>query len=301
MKPREPDCFVASGELQLAVYTWGAKPSAQTPREVLVLAHGFPDRALFWEQVAQALAQHYYVVAWDMRGCGQSTPVRGTPHYRFEPLLRDLYAVIDAVSPQQKVHLLGHDWGGIYGWDAICEDAGIRRIASFITFSPALDHVGLFLRRRLARPTPRHLAEFFSQLLRNSLMSFFTLPLLPELMFHSGLAVWLFRRLVGHFEPRIQFQKHEGMEGDAIRYLGIYRANLLRRTLFPRALHSPLPVHVLLAEHDPFLPPRVYEACAHSTARYSQSRLDAAHWAPLSRPQELAQAARHAITALAGA
>ncbi|AOJ81506.1 alpha/beta hydrolase [Burkholderia savannae] len=284
-----PDLFVQSSDVRLAVYTWGEKPSADKPRDIVVLAHGFPDRALFWEQVAAALQRDFYVVAYDMRGCANSTHIKGTRHYRFALLLADLYAVIDAVSAGQKVHLVGHDWGGVYGWDAIADSAGARRIASFTTLAPSLDQIGFYLRRRLLRPTPRHLVQLFGQLLRNSLMTFFTLPLLPELMLASGLATIMFRRIIGHYEPRITFRKNDGMEGDAIRYLGIYRANLLQRVLRPTKRISATPVHALMAVHDPFLPPAVFEGSRECTARYSESTVDAAHWAPLSRPQEIAE------------
>jgi len=106
-----PDLFATAAGVRLAIYTWGEKPTAAHPRDVLVLAHGFPDRALFWEKVAENLQQEFYVVAYDMRGCASSTHISGARHYRFEVLIADLFAVIDAVSPTQKVHLLGHDWG----------------------------------------------------------------------------------------------------------------------------------------------------------------------------------------------
>lgn len=298
---RQPDLFVTSGDVSLAVHTWGRQPTPAEPREVLVLAHGFPDRAVFWEQVATTLQDDYYVVAFDMRGCADSTHIRGWRHYHFKPLLQDLYAVIDAVSPRQKVHLVGHDWGGIYGWDAIREPDGMRRIASFLTQSPALDHVGLFLQRRFLRPSPRNLLQALGQLMRNSLMTFFTLPLLPELVFRSGAGTLLFERMVARYEPRITFHKNEGMEGDAIRYLGIYRANLLQRVLLPKRMPvSPVPVHALLAVNDPFLPPRVFEACPESTTTYSHSTVDAAHWTPLSRPGEMAEAITMFVNGLAG-
>jgi len=295
---RAPDEFVESGDIRLAVYRWGERPGVRQGRDVVVLAHGFPDRALFWEKVAGALQHDFHVVALDMRGCGDSTHIAGRRHYHFRPLLDDLYAVIDAVSPGQKVHLVGHDWGGIYGWDAICEPEGMRRIASFFTMSPSLDHVGFYLRRRFLKPTPRHLLQAFGQLLRNSLMTFFTLPLLPELVFRSGLGVVLFRKLVAHYEPRITFQKNEGMEGDAIRYLGIYRANLLQRVLLPKPQQSPVPVHVLKAVDDPFLPPAVFEVCPETATNYRHSTVAAAHWAPLSRPLEMAFAISNFINTL---
>jgi len=291
----QPDLYASSGDVQLAIYTWGEKPRSDHPREVIVLAHGFPDRALFWEKVAEKLEKDFFVVAYDMRGCANSTHITGSKHYRFEPLVTDLFAVIDAVSPAQKVHLVGHDWGGIYGWDAIYDPEGAKRIASFTTMSPSLEQVGFYLKRRIMRPTPRNLLQLFGQLLRNSLMTFFTLPVLPELVFLTGLGTVMFRNLVARFEPRIRFQKNDGMEGDAIRYLGIYRANLLQRTLLPRKNITTVPVHVLMAEQDPFLPPPVFESSHEYTTHYSQSTIDAAHWAPLSRPDEVADTVRYFV------
>jgi pimeloyl-ACP methyl ester carboxylesterase len=279
--------FIQSGNIDLAVYSWGSPPTPDQPRQVVLLAHGFPDRASLWVQTAQHLQNDHYVVAFDMRGCGDSTPVKGLRHYRYAELLRDLYAVIDAVSPNQKVHLVGHDWGGLYGWEAICSSDGEKRIASFTTMAPSLEHVGLFLRRRLLRPTPRNLLQMFDQLRRNALMMFFTLPLLPELVWRSGLGVWLMRRLVEGSEG-IAYVKNNGVEGDAIRYLGIYRANLLPRTLMPCRKVTQVPVHAVLAIRDPFLPPSVFEQCEYSTNTYSSSEIAASHWGPLSRHRELA-------------
>jgi pimeloyl-ACP methyl ester carboxylesterase len=283
----EPTRFVRQGDVELAVYTWGDPPTPERPREVVVLTHGFPDRAILWEHVAHALQSACYVVAYDMRGCGRSTPIRGASHYRYEPLIADLFAVIDAISPTQKVHLAGHDWGGIYGWNAIAAPRGQQRIASFTTLSPSVEQIGFYLRRRLLRPTPRHLAQLLAQLLRNSLMTFFVLPLLPEALFRSGLGVALMRGMVEHFEG-ITFQKNDGVEGDAIRYLGIYRANLLQRALLPRRLVTTVPVHALMATRDPFLPPAVFENSQADAARYSSSQVDASHWAPLSQSDHVA-------------
>lgn len=281
--------FVQADDVKIAVYTWGDEPSAENPREIIVLAHGFPDRAVFWQDVASALQNEYFVVAYDMRGCGDSTPIRGTKHYRYAPLLSDLYAVIDNVSAGQKVHLVGHDWGGIYGWEAIVDQEGTRRIASFTTQSPSLEQAGFFLRRRAKRPTPRNLLQLFSQLLRNSLMTFFTLPILPELLWRSGLGVAFMRMVMAHYEPGATYQKYDGVEGDAIRYLGIYRANLLQRALNPKKRISNVPVHCAISVNDPFLPPSVFEDCANWTSDYSASEINAAHWAPLSQPRELAK------------
>lgn len=281
--------FVKSGAIDISVYTWGVAPTAADPREIIVLAHGFPDRAIFWKDVAETLQEQYFVVAFDMRGCGDSTPIKGRRHYRYAEIVKDLYAVIDDISGGQKIHLVGHDWGGLYGWEAIVDPEGEKRIASFTTQSPSLEQVGYFLRKRMLCPTPKNIFQMVGQLMRNALMMFFTLPLLPELVWRSGLGVALSRRAISHYEPGAVYHQHDGVENDAIRYLGIYRANLFQRTLFPKKRVSRVPVHAALSTRDPFLPPTLFDDCANWTEAYSYAHIDAAHWAPLSRPEELAK------------
>lgn len=299
---RAPDLFVETAPgIRLAVYTWGQAPTAQTPRETLVLLHGFPDRAMFWDKVATALSRDCHVVAYDMRGCAASSHVSGRRHYRYAPLIDDLFAVVKAVSPQQKIHLVGHDWGALYGWDALYDARATSHIASFVTMAPSLNQIGWWMRQRLLRPTPSHVGQLLHQsLISNGLMTFFALPLVPGLLWRSGLAVRLFGYFMKRFEG-LAYVPNEGVEGDAVRYLGIYRANLLQQVLRPRRVtQTAIPVHALIASRDPFLPPRVFEGCHEWATHYSESTVDAAHWAPLSQARALAttigqMARRHAV------
>ncbi|QIO05910.1 alpha/beta fold hydrolase [Acinetobacter shaoyimingii] len=294
----QPELFAHSDDVELAIYTWGEKPTAEHPKEVLVFAHGYPDRAIFWEKIAQALKDDFYVVAFDMRGCGESTHIQGYKHYKFNELLKDLFAVIDAVSPNQKVHLIGHDWGGIYGWNAIRDAEGAKRIASFTTMAPSLEQVGVYLKSRLFKPTPTNLWQLFNQLARNSLMTFFSMPILPELMWRIGLGAWLMKTLVTKGERNVIYHKNEGLEGDAIRYLGIYRANLLQRVLTAKVVQTDVPVHTLIAVRDPFLPPRLFADTSKWATQHSESFVNASHWAPLSCPNQVAETIHRFTTSL---
>ena len=200
-----------------------------------------------------------------------------------------LFAVVKAVSPQQKIHLVGHDWGALYGWDALYDARASQHIASFVTMAPSLNQVGLWMRQRLLHPTPRKLGQLLHQsLISNGLMSFFAMPLVPGLLWRSGLAVRLFGYFMKRFEG-LTYVPNEGVENDAIRYLGIYRANLLQQVLRPQGVtQTAIPVHALIASRDPFLPPRVFEGCRDWATQYSESTVDAAHWAPLSQARSLA-------------
>ncbi|MDO9237249.1 MAG: alpha/beta fold hydrolase [Aquabacterium sp.] len=295
---RKPDLFVhAQPKLKLAVYTWGKAPTAEAPRETVVLLHGFPDRAMFWDKVATQLSRHFYVVAYDMRGCGASSHITGRKHYRYAPLIDDLFDVIDAVSPKQKVHLVGHDWGGLYGWDALYDPRANSKLASFVTMAPSLNQVGLWMRKRMLRPTPHNIGQLLHQsLISNGLMTFFAMPILPTMLWKSGLATRMFGFFMRRFEG-LTYVPNEGVEGDAIRYLGIYQSNLLQQALMPkRPVKTAIPVHALIASKDPFLPTRVFEGCRDWASQYSESTVDAAHWAPLSQPAILATTIKRIAT-----
>ncbi|MFP4596292.1 alpha/beta fold hydrolase, partial [Ralstonia sp.] len=59
---------VQSGDVTLAVKTWG-----DPARPTVVLVHGYPDNSEVWHEMAPLLARDYYVIAYDVRGAGQSS------------------------------------------------------------------------------------------------------------------------------------------------------------------------------------------------------------------------------------
>ena len=107
---------VRSGDVELAVKVYGdAKRPAKQPAKqpVIVLVHGYPDSNHVWNKVVGPLSARYRVVAYDVRGAGESTVPAHTAAYELEHLVADLAAVVDAVSPEQPIHLVAHDWGSI--------------------------------------------------------------------------------------------------------------------------------------------------------------------------------------------
>ena len=87
---------------------------------LLVLLHGWMDSSATFQFLVDALPDGWQVAAPDWRGFGDSDWNHGS--YYFPDYLADLDALLDALSPQQPVKLLGHSMGsmiaGIY--------AGIR-------------------------------------------------------------------------------------------------------------------------------------------------------------------------------
>lgn len=280
-----PSQFLQSGAVTLALYTWGEQ---QTRRPTVVLVHGYPDSAEVWAPVAEHLAERYFVEAYDVRGAGRSTAPRGSAAYALAHLVDDLAAVIAAISPEAPVHLVGHDWGALQGWEALGSERLRGRIASYSTAAPALDHVGLWFHRQLQPPTPRKLAAFFGQLLGSSYMLAFQLPLLPELAWTLGLGrQW--PRLLGLIEG-LRAEARPTQTADGRHGLGLYRANLLPRLLRPQPKHTEVPVQLLLMRRDRFVPAHMFEGVEDWAPVRRRTELDAGHWASLSHPRAFAAA-----------
>ncbi|MEO9518114.1 MAG: alpha/beta hydrolase [Paracoccaceae bacterium] len=74
----------------------------------LLCLHGFPEFGGAWSDVAPYLASHFYVIAPDQRGFGQSWSPQDVNAYKTSKLVADMAQLIDARAP---VTIFGHDWG----------------------------------------------------------------------------------------------------------------------------------------------------------------------------------------------
>jgi pimeloyl-ACP methyl ester carboxylesterase len=111
--PPEPasSAWVTSRDgVRLYVETHGP-PAGAAPTVVLI--HGWTCSIPFWAPVIHALRDDLRVVAYDLRGHGQSDPA-GTGGCSSEALADDLEAVLDhALPPGQQAVLAGHSMGGM--------------------------------------------------------------------------------------------------------------------------------------------------------------------------------------------
>jgi pimeloyl-ACP methyl ester carboxylesterase len=82
---------------------------------LVLLLHGFPQRSTSWAPVAGRLAASgRRVVAVDQRGYSPGARPAELSAYSRAELVADVAAVIDALGG--PVDLVGHDWGGVVGW-----------------------------------------------------------------------------------------------------------------------------------------------------------------------------------------
>lgn len=96
--------------LELCVHEW---PAAGNPRGVLVALHGFQDGGRSFDRVAPPLAgSGLHVFAPDLRGFGESEWIPPGGYYHFPDYVFDVADLIDALSPDAPIVLVGHSMGG---------------------------------------------------------------------------------------------------------------------------------------------------------------------------------------------
>lgn len=84
--------------------------------EVVLLLHGFPQFGSCWAAVEPALhAAGLRTLAPDQRGYSPRARPRATEAYAMRHLVDDALAVADAAGAD-RVHVVGHDWGGAVAW-----------------------------------------------------------------------------------------------------------------------------------------------------------------------------------------
>lgn len=271
---------VTSGGIPLAVFS-----SGDPARPVMLLVHGYPDTHRVWDVVCRELSADFHVVRYDVRGAGLSGCPANLAGYRLEQLADDLFAVADAVSPDRPVHVAGHDWGSIQAWQAVTDARAGSRIASFTTISgPCLDHVGFWFRRRLIRPTPRHLAQLLRQCGKSWYIASFHLPVVTPLVWRHWLAARWGRYLRAYEDlPPASGYPEATLRDDAVRGIGLYRANMGPRIRRPRPRHAQVPVQVITPTRDRYVGTALAARDLDQwTSRLSRQAVDATHWSALT-------------------
>jgi pimeloyl-ACP methyl ester carboxylesterase len=249
----QPARYVTAPDgLRLAVFTDG-EPTAPP----VLLVHGYPDTHRVWDEVAASLATDHHVIRYDVRGAGASGRPAHLAGYRLARLADDLFAVLNAVSPDRPVDVAGHDWGSIQSWEAATDPRAATRIASYTTISgPCLDHAGFWFRDRVTRPSPRRLLQFLVQSVHSWYVWLFQVPVIPPLTWRFWLArAWpdLLRRVEG-VTPR-DGHPADTLADDAVAGINLYRANILPRLAGPRERTAQVPVQLITVTGDHFVSP----------------------------------------------
>ncbi|WP_290519041.1 SDR family oxidoreductase [Alcanivorax sp.] len=287
------DSKVSRDGVDLAVRTWSSDKSP-----TVVLVHGYPDANHVWEKVAERLSRDFKVVAYDVRGAGNSSIPKDRAAYKLRQLRDDLHAVMDAVCPNEKVHLVGHDWGSIQTWESVTDPGAEQRIASYTTLSgPCLDHVGQWMKARLRE---QKIGTVLNQLAHSWYIGAFQLPVLAPTLWKVGLAkAWpqLLRRSENLHSETSATQQQDGIHG-----IELYRANMRPSLLKPRERYTKVPVQLIVAREDNYVRPAMLEDLHLWTDRLWRRELDCGHWGPLlQHPDVTARWIREFIQHIDGA
>ncbi|WP_406510766.1 SDR family oxidoreductase [Streptomyces sp. NBC_00212] len=278
--------WVRTGGVELCVAELGDES-----QPTVLLVHGYPDSKEVWSEVAERLAERFHVVLYDVRGHGRSTapaPLRGG--FTLEKLTDDFLAVADAVSPDRPVHLVGHDWGSVQGWEFATVERTEGRIASFTSMSgPSLDHFGHWIKSRMSRPTPRKVGQLLGQGAKSWYVYLLHTPVLPELAWRGPLGKRWPKMLQRLENVPADGYPTASLPQDAAHGAWLYRDNVRARLRRPRPdAYAHVPVQLITPLDDVFLSPKLYADLEHWAPRLIRRTLPAKHWIPRTRPDQLA-------------
>ncbi|MFB8396210.1 SDR family oxidoreductase [Streptomyces yangpuensis] len=287
--------WVRTGGVELCVVELGERG-----RPPVLLVHGYPDSKEVWTEVAERLATRFHVVLYDVRGHGRSTapqPLRGG--FTLEKLTDDFLAVADAVSPDRPVHLVGHDWGSVQGWEFATVGRTEGRIASFTSMSgPSLDHFGHWIKKRMARPTPRAAAQLLGQGAKSWYVYMLHTPVLPELAWRGPLGKRWPKMLQRVEKVPAGSYPTASLPSDAAHGAWLYRDNVRPRLRRPRSdAYAHVPVQLITPTGDAFLSERLYDGLERWAPDLLRRTLPAKHWIPRTRPDQLASWITEFVTA----
>lgn len=251
---------------------------------VIVCVHGYPDDGGLWDGVRALLDNDYRIVAYDVRGAGESDRPTRRADYSLERLADDLRSVIDDVSPDEPVHLLAHDWGSCQSWYALSQDEP-PRVATFTSISgPSLSQGSRWIRAQFERRETRRRGLW--QLAHSSYIAFFRMPWLPVAFIRLGLFDVVLRadRSRRGATPR---------RADAVSGLEIYRANMGLNPSGERPVA--VPVLVIAPKRDSYISVGMQTELGGLAPDLRVREVDGGHWLPLSKPDLIARHVREFI------
>ena len=102
--------------------------SAARTGPTLVLLHGYPQTWYMWRKVLPAMAEHFTVIAPDLRGAGGSDAPTGG--YAKASLAEDIHDLLVGLGLAEQVSVVGHDIGTMvaYAYAASNRDSTTRLV-----------------------------------------------------------------------------------------------------------------------------------------------------------------------------
>ncbi len=248
----------------------------------VLLLHGFPQHAGEYDVVAELLhAYGYQTVAPDQRGYSPGARPASADAYAIGEPAADALAILDALGIG-TVHVVGHDWGAVVGWELAARHA--ERVQTLTAIS--VPHPGA-IRAALAEDPDQATRLAYFELFRQEGKA-------EEVLLADG-AARLRAMFTGCPADRIDGYVDRMREPGALTGgLNWYRA--------PGGWDDPGPVELpttfVWGDRDPAVGPVAARRCAdHVTGPYRFVPLTGfGHWVPDEAPAELAELIRAQAT-----
>lgn len=242
---------------------------------VVILLHGFPQDRTAWDQVTPLLNEAgLRTLAPDQRGYSPRATPRGRSAYAITELVKDVAALIDA-SGAERVHLVGHDWGGGVAWAA--RSALADRLWGVTSLSTP--HTAAMLKSPSQWPHSAYMVGFQIPWVAERAVR----RTLPRLYLSGGVA----KDQALYYTDR--FNDPDSLTAP----LNWYRAMLLdtKSLKSPRRSRAQVPTTYLWGSRDPFLGRAAAEKTAEFVSGdYEFREIDAQHWLPETNAQDVVAA-----------
>ncbi|XP_059473687.1 epoxide hydrolase 4-like isoform X2 [Neocloeon triangulifer] len=106
--------------------------NAESP--LMICLHGFLDCWIGWRFQMLTMAQHFRVVAVDLKGFGDSEKPQRPGMYKVEQIVKELAEFTKAIAGEnKKCVLVGHDMGALVGWFFVYSNPDL--VARFVSIS----------------------------------------------------------------------------------------------------------------------------------------------------------------------
>ncbi len=255
--------------------------------QTIVLSHGWTESIAYWTYAIRDLGDRFRLVAYDLRGHGESEPASGAD-YSIARFGEDLEAVLEASLPDgERAVVVGHSLGAmsIAAW---AEHHDVERRVSAVALLNA--GVGDLIAESLLIPVPR-IAQLLNRTLPPSRLVGSRAPL-PR--FSTPLSDAMVRYIAfGPVASPAQVAFYERMliacPPDVRADVGITLSALELHQALPRLT---VPAIVLAGAEDRLTPPSHAERIARELPHLRQLIVlpDTGHMAPLERPREVSEA-----------
>ncbi len=237
----------------------------------VLMLHGFPNSLHLWSRVTPALVEAgFEVIAYDQRGFGESDAPSSRSAYKLNEILKDAVELLKVLRVEQKVHVVGHDWGAIVAWLLAIRHPEL--VEKLVVIS-----VGHPLAYRFAG---------LEQKLKSWYIGLFLIPGIAEAAFKRD--NWkALRRMAANADTE-QWVIELSRPGRLTAGFNWYRANILQ-LFFAVTPNCPVPTLGIYGPDPALAEDQMTNSKNYVDAKWRYERFEhCGHWIPLDQPHELA-------------